>query len=138
METDHAISGDEWESKAPSGFLAKAPLSSAIRVGDLIFISGQVGIDSDGAVVPGGIGEQARACLQGIQDILESMGCSLEDVVQTRVFLTDFSGYDDYNRVYREYFSSPFPTRSTVGTPQLALGAEIEIEAVAVRRHVGQ
>lgn len=138
MEGHHVTSGEEREFKAPSGFLAKAPLSSAIRVGDLIFISGQVGIDGDGAVVPGGIGEQTRVCLQGIQDILQSLGSSMKDVVQTRVFLTDFSGYDDYNRVYREFFSSPFPIRSTVGTPQLALGAEIEIEAVAVRRHVGK
>jgi 2-iminobutanoate/2-iminopropanoate deaminase len=62
------------------------------------------------------------------------MGASMADVVQTRVFLTDFTGYDDYNQVYREYFSAPFPTRSTVGAPQLALRAEIEIEAVAIRR----
>lgn len=134
METDRALAGAEWEFKAPTGFLAKAPISSAIRVGDLIFISGQIGIDNTGAVVPGGVGEQTRASLQGIQDILESMGAAMADVVQTRVFLTDFNGYDDYNRVYREYFSSPFPTRSTVGAPQLALGAEIEIEAVAFRR----
>lgn len=133
MERDPSQSIDEWEFQAPDGFLASAPLSSAIRVGDLIFISGQIGIDDDGAVVPGGIGEQARACLDSIQRILESMGASLADVVQTRVILTDFTGYDAYNRVYREFFSSPFPTRSTVGAPQLALGAEIEIEAVAVR-----
>jgi 2-iminobutanoate/2-iminopropanoate deaminase len=58
-------------------------------------------------------------------------------VVQTRIYLTDFSGYADYNRVYQEFFSPPFPTRATVGTPQLALGAEIEIEAIAIRRHAG-
>jgi reactive intermediate/imine deaminase len=135
MEGHHAISGEEPTFRPPGGFLAKAPLSSAVRVGDLILISGQVGIDGDGAVVPGGIGEQTRACLEEIQAILASFGCSMSDVVQTRVFLTDFSGYDDYNRVYQEYFSAPFPARATVGTPQLALGAEIEIEAVAVRRN---
>jgi len=124
----------EWEFKAPAGFLAKAPISSAIRVGDLIFVSGQIGITDEGELVPGGVGEQTRACLQSIRGILDSMGASLTDVVQTRVFLTDFSAYDDYNRVYRDYFTTRFPTRSTVGTPQLALGAEIEIEAVAIRR----
>lgn len=128
----------EREFKAPTGFLAKAPLSNAIRVGDMIFVSGQIGIDDSGAVVAGGIGEQTRACLQGIKNVLESMGANMRDVVQTRIYLTDFSGYADYNRVYQEFFSPPFPTRATVGTPQLALGAEIEIEAIAIRRHAGQ
>jgi 2-iminobutanoate/2-iminopropanoate deaminase len=127
----------EREFKAPTGFLAKAPLSNAIRVGDMIFVSGQIGIDDSGAVVAGGIGEQTRACLQGIKNVLESMGADMSDVVQTRIYLTDFSGYADYNRVYQEFFSPPFPTRATVGTPQLALGAEIEIEAIAIRRHAG-
>jgi 2-iminobutanoate/2-iminopropanoate deaminase len=138
MQTDRMLAGAEWEVQAPSGFLAAAPLSNAVRVGDLIFISGQIGIGDAGTVVPGGVGEQTRACLQGIQRILESMGASAADVVQTRVFLTDFTGYDAYNRVYREYFSSPFPTRSTVGVSQLALGAEIEIEAVAITRRAAQ
>lgn len=128
----------EREFKAPTGFLAKAPLSNAIRVGDMIFVSGQIGIDDSGAVVAGGIGEQTRACLQGIKNVLESIGANMSDVVQTRIYLTDFSGYADYNRVYQEFFSPPFPTRATVGTPQLALGAEIEIEAIAIRRHAGQ
>lgn len=123
----------EREFTAPTGVLAEAPYSAAIRVGDLIFVSGQIGIDEAGGIVPGGVAGQTRACLQSIQDILEGMGASLADVIQTRVFLTDFAGYDDYNRVYREFFTSPFPTRATLGTPQLALGAEIEIEAVAIK-----
>lgn len=134
MPADPRISDEEWEYRAPEGFLARAPISSAIRVGDVIYLSGQIGIDDTGAVVPGGIGAQTRACLESIRDILASYGAGLSDVVQTRIFLTDFSGYADYNRVYQEFFSAPFPTRSTVGTPGLALGAEIEIEAVAVLR----
>lgn len=125
---------DDRKFTAPTGFLAKAPLSNAVEVGGMIFISGQIGIDDTGAVVAGGVGEQTRACLQGIKDVLETMGAEMFDVVQTRIYITDFAGYDDYNRVYREFFSDPFPTRATVGTPQLALGAEIEIEAIAVRR----
>ncbi len=125
---------DEWEYRQPTGVLAKAPLSNAVRVGDMIFIAGQIGIDEAGKLVPGGVGEQARACLESIKTLLESMGASMADVAQTRVYLTDFAGYADYNRVYQEYFSAPFPARATVGTPMLALGAEIEIEAIAVRR----
>ncbi len=134
MPADPQNSAEEWEYQVPTGFLAKVPISSAIRVGDMIFLSGQIGIDDKGAIVPDGIGGQTRACLENIRDILASFDASMADVVQTRIFLTDFSGYADYNRVYQEFFSAPFPTRSTVGTPGLALGAEIEIEAIAIRR----
>ena len=134
MPADPQNSAEEWEYRAPTGFLAKAPIRSAIRVGDMIFLSGQIGIDDKGAIVPDGIGGQTRTCLENIRNILASFGASMADVVQTRIFLTDFSGYADYNRVYQEFFSAPFPTRSTVGTPGLALGVEIEIEAIAIRR----
>jgi 2-iminobutanoate/2-iminopropanoate deaminase len=134
MESRRARGNAEREFQAPTGILAKAPYSAAVRVGDVIFVSGQIGVDDVGRLVPGGVGGQTRACLQAIKDILEAMGASLADIVQTRVFLTDFDGYDDYNRAYREYFTAPFPTRSTLGTPQLALGAEVEIEAVAIAR----
>ena len=126
---------DAWDVRPPTGFLAGAALSNAVGVGELIFVSGQIGIDEAGTVVPGGVGGQTRAALENIENVLESLDATLADVVQTRVFLVDFSGYDDYNRVYREFFAAPFPTRSTVGTPQLALGAQIEIEAIAIRGH---
>jgi 2-iminobutanoate/2-iminopropanoate deaminase len=58
----------------------------------------------------------------------------MADVVQVRVFITDFATYADYNEAYREFFAEPYPTRATLGTSELALGAEIEIEAVAIRR----
>jgi len=134
MATDTTVPDEEWEYTASQGFLAKAPISSAIRVGDLIFLSGQIGIDDTGAVVPGGVGGQTRACLENIRDILAGYGAGMADVVQTRIFLTDFTGYADYNRVYQEFFAAPFPTRSTIGAPELALGAQIEIEAIAVLR----
>lgn len=132
MPADPRTTGEHWDYRSPEGFLSKAPISSAVRVGDVIYLSGQIGIDDAGALVPGGIGGQTRACLESIRAILASYGATLADVVQTRIFLTDFAGYADYNRVYQEFFSAPFPTRSTVGTPALALGAGIEIEAVAV------
>lgn len=125
---------DAREYELPTGVLAKVPMSNAVRVGDMIFISGQIGINDAGAVVAGGIGEQARVCLKNIKAILESMDASMADVVQTRVYLTTFTGYAEYNIVYQEFFAAPFPARATVGTPQLALDAEIEIEAIAVRR----
>ena len=134
MANASVVVNNEWQVEAPTGFLAKAPLSAAIRYRDLVFLSGQIGIDEVGAVVAGGIAEQTRTCLQNVKHLLATMGATMADVVQTRVYLTDFSGYADYNRVYQEFFCAPFPTRSTVGTPMLALGAKIEIEAIAVRR----
>ena len=117
-----------------TGVLAAAPYSAAIRVGDTIIVSGQIGIDESGSLVPGGVGGQTRACLQSIRNILEGLDASLADVVQTRVFLTDSATYADYNEAYREFFTEPYPTRATLGTSELALGAGIEIEAVAIRR----
>ena len=126
------MSGDR-EFVAATGVLASAPFSAAVRIGDTIIISGQVGLDESGSLVPG-VGGQTRAALQTIKDILEGLGASMADVVQVRVFITDFATYADYNEAYREFFSEPFPTRATLGTSELALGAGIEIEAVAVRR----
>ena len=126
------MSGDR-EFVAATGVLASAPFSAAVRIGDTIIISGQVGLDESGSLVPG-VGDQTRAALRAIRDILEGLGASMADVVQVRVFLTDFATYADYNEAYREFFSEPFPTRATLGTSELALGAGIEIEAVAVRR----
>lgn len=117
--------------RAPTGVLAAAPLSNAVRIGHLLFISGQIGLGADGTIVKGGVGEQARVCLQSIKDALEDLGASMSDVVQTRIYLTDFAGYADFNTVYREFFTEPFPARATVGAPELALGAGIEIEAIA-------
>jgi 2-iminobutanoate/2-iminopropanoate deaminase len=126
------MSGDR-EFVAATGVLASAPFSAAVRIGDTIIISGQVGLDESGNLIPG-VGDQTRAALQAIKDILEGLGASMADVVQVRVFLTDFATYADYNDAYREFFSEPFPARATLGTSELALGAGIEIEAVAIRR----
>jgi 2-iminobutanoate/2-iminopropanoate deaminase len=119
---------------AATGVLAQAPFSAAVQVGDMILVSGQIGIDEAGSLVPGGVGGQTRACLEAIKNVLEGLGASMADVVQTRVFLTDFATYADYNEAYREFFTPPYPTRATLGTSELALGAGIEIETVAIRR----
>jgi len=124
----------EREFVAATGVLAQAPFSAAVQFGDMILVSGQIGIDEAGSLVPGGVGGQTRACLEAIKTILEGLGASMADVVQTRVFLTDFATYSDYNEAYREFFTPPYPTRATLGTPELALGAGIEIETVAIRR----
>lgn len=131
MADSHANRND-WEYRAPTGFLAKAPISNAVRVGNQILISGQIGIDDEGKIVPGGMAGETRACLENIREILASYGAGMENVVQVRVYVTDFAGYGQFNDVYREFFSAPFPARATIGTSGLVLGAQIEIEAVAM------
>jgi 2-iminobutanoate/2-iminopropanoate deaminase len=133
MNSESALGSAERQFVAPTGILAEAPYSAAVQVGDLIILSGQIGLDEAGSLIPG-VGGQTRACLQSISNILEGLGASLADVVQTRVFLTSFDTYAEYNEAYREFFSTPFPARATLGTSELALGAGIEIEAVAIRR----
>jgi len=132
MNADSALGSAEREFVAPTGILAEAPYSAAVQVGDLIIVSGQIVLDEAGSLIPG-VGGQTRACLQSIKNILEGLGASPADVVQTRVFLTSFDTYAEYNEAYREFFSPPFPARATLGTSELALGAGIEIEAVAIR-----
>lgn len=117
----------------PDGPLAASPLSAAVRLGEWILVSGQIGLDDEGRIVPGGVGGQTRACLEALKSILAGMEASLSDVVHTRIFLTDFADYNTFNEIYQKFFSSSYPTRSTVGTTELALGAAIEIEAIAVR-----
>jgi len=132
MGQDHQSPRSDWEFRKPSGILTAAPLSAAVRVGDLIFVAGQIALTEDGSIVEGGVGAETRICLRTIADILEDLRASLADVVQTRIFLVDFSQYADFNEAYMEYFSPPYPPRATVGSAELALGALVEIEAVAI------
>jgi 2-iminobutanoate/2-iminopropanoate deaminase len=104
-----------------------------VRVGDLMFVSGQVGVDAAGNLVgPGDIGAQTRQALTNVQTILRLADLSLDDVVKTTVMLTDWRHYDTYNAVYREFFTAPYPARSTVGGGLSRPGALIEIDTIAV------
>ena len=106
------------------------PFSAAVRTGDLLFVSGQVGI-RDGETGDG-IEEQTRFTMENIRDVLAQAGASLTDVVKVTVFLTDMSVWPAMNEVYREYFPQDPPARSALGATALALPALlIEIECVA-------
>ena len=108
------------------------PFSEAVRAGDLLFLSGQIG-DKDGKVVPGGIVPEARQALQHIKDVLERNGSSLADVVKCTVFLADIQEWARFNEVWRRYFAPPFPARSAFGANGLPLGARLEIECIATK-----
>lgn len=114
---------------APPGL----PFSSAVRVGSLLFLSGQVGVQPGTTqLVPGGIEAEARQALENIKAVLEYAGSSLDRVVKCTVFLGNLEHYGTMNRVYASYFPENPPARSTVGANGLALGAAVEIECIAL------
>jgi len=115
--------------KAPA---AIGPYSQAIRVGNLIYTSGQIPINpATGQFVEGGIKEQTRQSLTNVKAILEEAGTSMANVVKTTVFMADMADFADMNAVYAEFFTEPFPARSAVAVKTLPKGALVEIEVVA-------
>ena len=115
--------------KAPA---AIGPYSQAIKVGDLVYTSGQIPIDpATGNFVEGGIKEQTRQSLTNVQAILEEVGLTMGNVVKTTVFMADMNDFADMNTVYAEFFSEPYPARSAVAVKTLPKGALVEIEVVA-------
>ena len=115
--------------KAPA---AIGPYSQAIRVGNLVYTSGQIPIDpATGEFAEGGIKDQTRQSLLNLKAILEEAGLTMSDVVKTTVFMADMNDFAAMNAVYAEFFAEPYPARSAVAVKTLPKGALVEIEAVA-------
>ena len=115
--------------KAPA---AIGPYSQAIQIGQLLFTSGQVPIDPEtGAIVEGGIQEQARQSLNNIKAILNAAGTNMGAVVKTTVFLQDMNDCAAMNEVYAQFFQEPYPARSAVQVARLPKDVLVEIEAIA-------
>ena len=106
------------------------PYSPVVRAGPWVVCSGQVGV-RDGALVVGGLGQQARQALANVRDLLESQGATMDDVVKTTVFLAHMDDFPALNEVYAEVFGEHRPARSAVGVSALPLGAAVEIEVWA-------
>ena len=116
--------------KAPK---AIGPYSVAIRTGNLVFTSGQLGLDPhSGNLVPGGIEAETRQALTNLSHVLADSGSGLEAVVKTTVFLKDMADFPKMNAVYAEFFPENPPARSTVQVAALPKGGSVEIEAVAI------
>lgn len=111
---------------------AKVPLSPAVRAGDFVFVSGQVPVDADGVVVPGGIVAQTEQVMANVEAALKLAGCTMEDVVKTTVWLEDARDFGPFNAVYGRYFPKEPPARTTVES-RLMLDIKIEVEAVAYK-----
>ena len=117
---------------APKAPAALGPYSAAIKVGELIFTSGQIPADpASGELVLGGIAEQTEQSLKNLSAVLEAAGSGLDQVIKTTCFLTDMADFAAFNAAYGKYFSDHKPARSTVAVKALPKGALVEIECVA-------
>lgn len=109
---------------------ALGPYSPAVLSGDTLYISGQIPLTDDGAVIDD-IEEATRRVLQTIGRLLENAGYSFKDVVKTTVFLRDMNDFAKMNGVYESFFEAPYPARSTAEVRALPKNAPIEIDAIA-------
>jgi 2-iminobutanoate/2-iminopropanoate deaminase len=110
------------------------PFSEAVRVGDTLHLSGQIGIKPGTLqLVPGGIKEEGRQALENIKLVLEANGYSTRDVVKCTVMLADIFEWAAFNEVYKAFFAAPYPARSAFGASGLAMGARVEVECLAVK-----
>lgn len=113
---------------------AGLPFSEAVRVGPILYLSGQVGVvPGKMELVPGGIEAEARQTMDNIKTVLETHGHSMSDLVKCTVMLADISEWATFNKVYRTYFTEHFPARSAFGANGLGLGARVEVECLAYR-----
>ncbi|HET7288569.1 MAG TPA: Rid family detoxifying hydrolase [Pyrinomonadaceae bacterium] len=104
----------------------------AIVVVDLVFTSGQIGVDAKGQIVEGGIEAQTEQVFRNLATVLEAAGSSVDNIVKATVFLADMNDYNTMNELYKKHFKGDPPARTTVQVARLPRDAKIEIEAVAV------
>ena len=109
----------------------EGPYSESARVGDLLFLAGQVGEYADGKLVTGGIKAEAEQIMLNIKAALARRGLGMEHVVKCTVFLADIAEWNQFNEVYKKHFSQPYPARSAFGATGLVLNARVEMECVA-------
>lgn len=118
---------------AKNGPPAVGPYSHAVRVGQLLFVSGQGPFNRDGSgPIQGSFEEQVRYTLENLKVVLNDCGSDLSLVVKTTVFLVDMGLFSEFNRIYKEYFPTEPPARSCVEVSNLPGGIMVEIEAVAI------
>lgn len=115
----------------PDTPVSHLPFSPAVRVGGLIFVSGQASVDAAGAIVRDTFEGEVRRSIENLRKILEAAGSDLRHVVQTRNYVRDPANVARFNELYREYFSAPYPARTTI-THCLPEILHYEIECVAV------
>ena len=116
---------------------AIGPYSAAVESGDLVFVSGQIPLDSaTGKLVEGDIATQTRQSLENLKTILTAAGLGFAHVVKTTIFLTSMGDFAAVNEVYKSFVGEPYPARSTIAVAALPMGAKVEIEMIAARSAV--
>jgi len=128
MDTGHNSDIEYFTSEILKGL----PFSAAVRVGRMLYLSGQIGIDASGKLVSGGISAETRQAMENIRTMLEQCGSSLDNVIKATVMLADMKEWSEMNQVYVTYFNQHLPARSALGANGLAMGARVEIECMAV------
>lgn len=118
---------------APDTPRSHLPFSPATKVGELIFVSGQASVDATGKIVSGTFEEEMRRSIENLRKVLEDAGSDLKHVAQTRNYVRDAEDVPLFNKIYTEYFSAPYPARTTI-TNCLPAALRYEIECVAVVR----
>lgn len=110
---------------------ALGPYSQAVRHGDLVFLSGQVGLDpATGKLVDGGVEAQARQVFRNLRAVCQAAGGDLDGIVKLTIYLVDLGNFARVNAVMAENFAAPYPARATIEISALPAGAEVEVEAV--------
>jgi len=109
--------------------------SQAVRVGDTVYLSGQIGLDPDTMTLVEGIDAQITRVLDNLKAVAQAAGGDLGDLVRVTVFLTDLAHFAKVNEAMAQYFSPPFPARAAVGVASLPRGALVEIDGVMVLDH---
>jgi reactive intermediate/imine deaminase len=117
---------------APAGAATTLPFSPAVRVGNMLYLAGQLGTDSTNKLAVGGIEAETRQALSNIKRVLEANGSDMDHVVKCLVMLADIAEWGKMNGVYVTFFPTHRPARSAFGATGLALGGRVEIECMAV------
>ena len=107
------------------------PFSESARVGNLLFLAGQVGEDENGNLAPGGVLAESEQMMLNIKATLARRGLTMEHVVKCTVFLADIDQWGAFNEVYKKHFSAPYPARSALGVNGLSGNAQVEMECIA-------
>lgn len=117
----------------PPGVMAKGlPFSAAVKVGQQVYVTGQIGtLPGTTKLVGGGMAEEAKQTIDNVKAILEANGYALRDVVKCTVMLADMSEWAAFNEVYKVAFTPPYPARSAIGANGLAFGAKVELDCLA-------
>ncbi len=118
--------------KAPA---AIGPYSQAVKVGNMVYTSGQIPMTAEGELVSGDIHDQVRQILNNLEQVLEAAGSSLQQIIKTTIYLTDMDDFIAVNTVYGEYFSGSYPARTTVAVKTLPKNVDVEIDAIAIAEH---